>query len=36
MTTESTPIETFESKVNNKMDEEASEGERMTLPASGN
>jgi uncharacterized membrane protein HdeD (DUF308 family) len=29
MTTESTPTETFESKVSNKIDEAASEGERM-------
>ena len=34
MTTESTPTETFESKVNEKIDEAVSEGER-SLPASG-
>ena len=29
MTTESTPTETFDSRVSNKIDEAASEGERM-------
>ena len=33
MTTESTPTETFESKVSEKFDEAVSEGERMLAPA---